>query len=276
MELLNPKDYYKLVEPLQKVELNNLFARSVIENRIAGKVYVYDKINPKTFYVLHPYGMSLLFGDSGNENFNNLLLQYALNRNQSRNKSEWMQAFPASWDIVLTELFKEYVIKSNDNHSKKETGIIELNTRLNFTFNKQRYLSSEKTIDIPGTEIVQTGQKQYREIKGTVIPSYFWKDENDFLENGIGYSLLYKGELAATAYAAFIINNKLEIGIETVDTYRGKGFAEKVCSALVDYCLPKNYEPVWACRLENTGSYKLAQKLGFEVSKEIPFYRLSR
>jgi hypothetical protein len=35
-------------------------------------------------------------------------------------------------------------------------------------------------------------------------------------------------------------------------------------------------EPVWACRLENDGSYKLAQKLGFEPVLEIPYYRLSK
>lgn len=35
-------------------------------------------------------------------------------------------------------------------------------------------------------------------------------------------------------------------------------------------------EPIWSCRLENTGSYKLAQKIGFLPTAEIPYYRLSK
>jgi hypothetical protein len=54
------------------------------------------------------------------------------------------------------------------------------------------------------------------------------------------------------------------------------GFAEYTCSALIDYCIENNYEPVWACHLENIGSYKLAQKIGFTPSALIPYYRLSK
>ncbi len=48
------------------------------------------------------------------------------------------------------------------------------------------------------------------------------------------------------------------------------------CSTLIEYCLENSYEPVWACRLENVGSYKLAEKLGFEMYGEVPYYRLSK
>ena len=102
---------------------------------------------------------------------------------------------------------------------------------------------------------------------GSVVKGY---------ENGIGFSLLYKNKLATTAYSAFIIEDKLEIGIETIEEYRGKGFAQYTCAALIDYCITNNYEPVWSCRLENIGSYKLAIKLGFEPTRKLPFYRLSK
>lgn len=60
----------------------------------------------------------------------------------------------------------------------------------------------------------------------------------------------------------------------TVDAHRGKGYAVSVCSALIDYCLDHDLEPVLACRLENEGSYYLAQKLGFRPSVTLPYYRL--
>jgi RimJ/RimL family protein N-acetyltransferase len=114
----------------------------------------------------------------------------------------------------------------------------------------------------------------FEEMTGTVIPSFFWNNAEDFLKNGVGYSLLYNNQLATTAYSAFIHDDMLEIGIETIPEFRGKGFAQLACSALIDYCIENNYEPVWACRLANIGSYKLALKLGFEVNIELPYYRL--
>lgn len=33
--------------------------------------------------------------------------------------------------------------------------------------------------------------------------------------------------------------------------------------------------PVWACRMQNRGSYNLARSPGFEPALEIPYYRLS-
>lgn len=124
-------------------------------------------------------------------------------------------------------------------------------------------------------DIVQTDKQTFKDMKG-IIPIYFWDSADDFLENGVGFSLFYDNKLASTAYSAFIHDDKLEIGIETVAEFRGKGFAQYTCSSLIDYCVENRYEPIWACKLENIGSYKLAQKLGFEPSSEIFFYRLSK
>jgi hypothetical protein len=76
MELLDKKFYGRLTNHLKKVSNNNLFARSVIERKISGQVLVDNIENPKTFYVVHPYGMSILFGDSQNTEFNNKFLNY--------------------------------------------------------------------------------------------------------------------------------------------------------------------------------------------------------
>ncbi len=275
MKLLPIEHYHLLSEPLKKVTINHLFARSVIEQKITGKIYVDDPAGPKTFYAVHPYGMSLLFGDSSNEEFNNRFRNHALNRNHTRSKHEWMQAFPAGWDTVLPELFRGCIIPAAVNTEGKKAGIIELNTRVNFRFSPKHFLQFKKRTLPPELHIVRTDSELFRNMKGSVVPAYFWKDEDDFLANGIGFSLLCDGELASTGYSSFIHDDQLELGIETVEKFRGKGFAAYACAALLDYCMEHAYEPVWACRLENTGSYKLAQKLGFIPDKEIPYYRLS-
>lgn len=275
MKLLDVNKYDKLIEPLKKVTINNLFARFVVEKKVNGLIYVDNTDNPKTFYVIHPYGISLLFGDCTNKEFNQNLRNYALNLNKQRSKHEWMQAFPNEWHMVLNELFKDCMIKSADNIENLDGNIIELNTRVNFKFVLNRYLSFREGINIENLNIVRTDKMLFNEMKGSVIPQYFWNNADDFCKNGIGFSLLDENRLASTAYSAFILDYFLELGIETIEEFRGKGFAQYVCSALIDYCLEHGYEPIWSCKYENTASFKLAQKLGFEPVVMFPFYRLS-
>ena len=276
MILLERDKYHKLIEPLSRVTINNLFARSVVENYVTGKVYVDNLNKPSTFYVVHPYGISLLFGKYDNVDFNNSLKDYALNTYKIRDKYEWMQASPSNWDIVLNELFKDCMIKSSDNTNDKEKNKIELNTRVNFKFNIAKYFDFKKKNIRADLKIIRTDKQIFMDMKGSVIPLLFWDSAEDFSDKGIGFSLFHNNELATTAYSAFILDDKLEIGIETIEKFRGKGFAQYACSMLIDYCFDNKYEPIWSCKLENIGSNKLAQKLGFEPTLKIPFYRLNK
>jgi RimJ/RimL family protein N-acetyltransferase len=264
-----------LTEPINEVQINNYFARSVIEKHVTGRIYVDNLMDPKTFYVLHPYGISLLFGDHGNQHFNQQFKTYALNLNGGRSNHEWMQTYPRDWDLVLEELFGELVIKAAINVENKTTGIIELNSRANFRFNRERYLQRKKPALGEGDRMEETNAAYFEQMSGSVIPQKFWDSAHDFVERGKGFTLLHNNRIASTAYAAFVHEGILEIGIETVDGFRGQGFAERTCSALIDYCLERELTPVWSCRLENKASYQLAQKLGFEPTLKLPFYRLS-
>jgi hypothetical protein len=275
MILLPIERYYLLEGKIKGMQINNLFARSVIEKHVTGKIYV-DNINkPNTVYAIHPYGISLLFGDYKNVDFNNQFKSYALNIDNIRNKHEWMQTYPREWDNVLQDLFGNLIIKSSENTENKTTGVIELNTRVNFNFNKDKYVQIEKIALSSSEMIVETDNLHFEQMPGSVIPLKFWNSAKDFKQKGKGFTLLHSGEIASTAYSAFVHEDKLEIGIETVEKYRGSGFAKLTCCKLIDYCLERELIPVWSCRFENTASYKLAQKLGFEPTLMIPFYRLS-
>lgn len=275
MVLLDKMDYEKVVQYFKKVTINSLFARSVIEQTVTGKIFVDDKNNPGTFYVVHPYGMTLLFGESNNERFNDAFKTYALNKAKSRKNFEWMQAFPNNWDNVLSSLFKDVLVKSADNIEKTEKGIIELNTRVNFKFNIAKYQPLSSQFIGKDIKIVRANGQMFQNMQGSVVPIHFWDNEEDFLKNGVAFALFYKDELAAMSFSSYWFDNDFEIGIETKEKFRGKGFAELVCRAIIDYCVENKYEPIWSCRLENTGSYKLAQKLGYEPTLYLPYYRLS-
>ncbi|MCG8476987.1 MAG: GNAT family N-acetyltransferase [Cytophagales bacterium] len=266
--------YSLLNEPVKNVAINSLFARAVIEKKVAGKIFVDDADAPKTYYVVHPYGMSLLFGDSSNETFNRRFADYCLNRSGKRRTCEWMQAYPSDWDAVLPELFAGKLVKPSDK-SEVPKECIELNTRVNFRFDIERYLDFKKNNIKEEFELVRTGSEIFHKMKGSVVPANFWNNAEDFCRYGVGFSLFHKEKLATTAYSAFIFKDELELGMETQPEFRGKGFAQYACSSLIDYCLSNDYEPVWACKLENTPSYRLAQKLGFVPDVTLPYYRLA-
>ena len=276
MILLDKSDYGKVLQPFKKVTINKLFARAVIEQTVSGKIYVDDPINPKTFYVVHPYGMTLLFGESNNEKFNEAFKAYALNKDKFRNNFEWMQAFPSNWDNALSALFKNVLVKSSDNTEKAQKGIVELNTRVNFKFNITKHQPLSTQIIDNDISIVRADGQMFQDMQGNVVPLYFWDSEEDFLKNGVAFALFYKDELASMSFSSYWFDNDFEMGIETKEKFRGKGFAELVCRAIIDYCVERNYEPIWSCRLETIGSYKLAQKLGFEPTLYLPYYRLSK
>ncbi len=263
---LKIKDYSKVINPILKIEINSLFARAVINQKVKGQIYVDNAENPQTFYVIHPYGMSLLFGKSDNNEFNNQFRSYVFNSSGKRIKDEWMQAYPNEWGSTIKKLFGE------------TEPIVEYHKRTHFKFNKDKFYQNKQIFqndsEVDKIQIRETSSADFNEMRGTVIPSMFWNNSEDFITHSIGYSLFHENKLAAIAFGAYIEKNTLELGIETCEQYRGKHFAYKVCCALIDYCLENNYCPVWACRSGNVGSYQLAQKLGFEAIYENSYYHL--
>jgi hypothetical protein len=191
--------------------------------------------------------------------------------------NEWMQVFPEGWSAVLADLLGDTLIKAKDNTSHFTQGVVELNTRVNFIFNRDIYLKTRRKLieHHPEIIIIESTKEIYDQMNGSVVPRVFWNSSSDFIRKGVSFSLHYHKQLAATSFSSFVAPGKLELGIETLPEFRGLGLAEKVCAALIDYCINNNLEPIWACRLENIGSYNLAKKLGFIPTIELPYYRLS-
>ncbi|MFD1774812.1 GNAT family N-acetyltransferase [Paenibacillus rhizophilus] len=275
---LAPEDYYKAFPLLDQVKINTMFAEVVLRNHIPGRVYVDSRENPRAFYVAHPYRMSLLFGDSGDDSFTHGLYDYITNQSAARHQMEWLQADPAGeWSRVIDSMLashnsslEDHGLSPDDLENKK----IQRNTRVNFSFDRDAYLDAKQNFPRHEEPVVSLTKELFFAQSGSVVPRFFWRDAEHFADKGVGYSLLREGEVASTSFSAFLSASQLEIGIETSDAHRGQGYAISVCSALIDYCLERNLEPVWACRLENQGSYNLAQKLGFRPSVILPYYRL--
>jgi hypothetical protein len=276
MYILAQNEYLKIEYLLEQVPFNCLFAHSVVLKHVNGTIYVDNTDIPQNAYILHPYGMALLLGNATNTRFENWLYSYLLNEEKSRRKDEWMQIFSDKWNTKMASTLSSKLIDSQQNVNLNYKDFIEVNRRVNFKFNAEKYLEFKNGFQAPSAEILRLDKQSTLSVQGTVVPNAFWNSAEDFIEKGIGFSIMINNEQVSTAYSAFIHDNLLEIGIETIEKYRGSSFAKLACSTIIDYCMGKKYTPVWSCRFENTKSFNLAIKLGFEPTLRLPYYRLCR
>ena len=259
---LSRDNYEILLEPVMKVPFNMLMARSVISGNAGGRIFVDSCESPESFYIVHPYGMTFLCGFSGNEEFNRGLVDYFSNKSYVRKKDEWLQAFPRDWDILMNSLVYD--------------GLAVAYSRLNFKFDKTKFYENYQSNDKIQYEIISAPADMLFEISGIVVPKDYWKTLEQFDAIGKAFTVLDDGKPVSTAFSSARHDGRLEIGIETAKEYQGQGLAYLACAKLIEYCLDNKLEPVWSCRLENTGSVNLAKKLGFVETLRMPFYHIPK
>jgi GNAT superfamily N-acetyltransferase len=199
--------------------------------------------------------------------------------------------YPETWSRQLKLLLDTRLIKHSDiefnkdmNQEEKDARMNSLMqdhvieyTRVNFRFNKRNYNNIKEKVKTPdGLKIVRVDKNLFQRISGRVVPRYFWNSPDDFSNNGIGFCLMNEDTIISTSFSSWIIDRNLELGIETSEEFRRHGYGAYPAAALIDYCLGNRYEPIWSCNKENMGSYKLAQKLGFEVTYILPNYGLAK
>ena len=272
-----PKDrYHLLLDSLSSLPINHLFALIVVTGKMEGEVYVDEEEHPRSYLVKHSYGMSLLFGNTRNEVFNKQVVHYILNEDQKRTEPEWLQVYPDEWNDIIKNETGHVIL--DDDESRKDYHLNQKNiikdTRVNFRFNIERF-KSLNGISHSHLPLARTTGKLFDKINGTVIPQHFWRDGEHFESEGVGYSIVIDDEPVANCFSAYTVEKQMELGIETSESYQGKGFAKTVASAMIRHCLDHDMEPVWACRFSNTKSYHLAQKVGFEPTLYLPYYRLA-
>ncbi|MBK5447313.1 GNAT family N-acetyltransferase [Bacillus sp. TH22] len=93
---------------------------------------------------------------------------------------------------------------------------------------------------------------------------------DDYIDRGIGYSILYDGEVVCGASSYSIYDGGIEIELATDPNHRRKGLATVVSAALILNCLEQGKYPNWDAA--NSTSAKLAEKLGYVFDKAYDTY----
>lgn len=97
------------------------------------------------------------------------------------------------------------------------------------------------------------------------------------LTEGIVVGAIVDGNLASIAHTYAETNRYTDIGVYTIEQFRGKGFATAAGSLVCKEIQAKGKVPVWSCGEDNYPSLKVAQKIGFtEVDRRTYVIRVPR
>lgn len=128
--------------------------------------------------------------------------------------------------------------------------------------------------EIVGCELEKITTENYDLIHGRIIPAFSWESKEKFLHNGYGYCLMKDRQFLACAFSSGISKDYVDIGVETAEEFRGKGYGKIAALAMIKETLKRKKKPVWGCDTLNEGSMRLACSVGFEICGTHPWYKI--
>ncbi len=246
------------------MDANVGFARAVVEGMVDGQIWTTGSGSSVAGHVVHPYGMSLIWGDGVEAAFEELVAH--LRAGRYRRRDEWLQIDPRwahlPWEQALI--------------APREVQVgVEIHERINFDFDPDRFASGLPRASVADGWVVTRADASDFDRWGSVVPAEFWRSAEDFLAHGGGWRAERHGFRGALAFTSFRFDDELELGIETHPDARGQGLAMAVASRMIEDLLAQGIMPIWSCRDTNYASVALASKLGFRPGKRLPYYGLA-
>lgn len=251
---------------LAGVPTNVLFARAALAG---GAVPWCDRPDaPRAFHVVHPCGMSLVWGDAVDQAVPDVVAH--LRSGARAGRAQWLQVDPR-WDHVDWDAALDAVPASGplDADPARVVRHARLNLRLDPGDAPGRAAPPP-----PAPWRPRRATAADRSLPGTVVPGDYWPDARTFLAAGGGWVLADGPVVGAIAFVAFRHGTEAEIGVETAPAWRRLGLAAAAAGLLVDDLLGRGLSAVWSCREGNAASAGLAASLGFRPTGRLPYYQV--
>lgn len=251
MEKIN--NYQKISHLLEQIEVEKAYPFSIIEGFQSGEVYVDDQDNPSMALLWHYNGFANIAGKYDAAGIHVV-------REMMHDPSRWgfkAMSLQTQRDSRLEEMFL-----SDSSVIKRERYIFELADE------------NRAVPEAADCQLEKITAENYDLLYGRIIPAFSWESMERFLCSGYGYCLIKEGRFAACAFSAGVSEDYVDIGVETAEEYRGKGYGKIVASAMVKETLKRKKRPMWGCDVMNEGSMRLACSIGFQVCGTHPWFKV--
>lgn len=248
------ENYSRAVDFIKYVKVDKVYPLSITEGFQTGEIFTNDIVHPSCYLYWHYCGFAFLAGDY-DEAF---ICQINEKMHHPSEGHSGRLALETGNDRNL-----EQILLSDITIQKHEQYLFD------FTNPVKQNMQPET-----GVDLIPIDSNNYEVLSGHVVPNFSWESKEQFLKNGFGYCLMHNGRFAACAFSAGVSNEYVDIGVETAEEYRGRGYAKMVVSMMIEEILRRGKTPVWQCHVSNEASKKLALSQGFKVRGIHPLYKL--
>jgi RimJ/RimL family protein N-acetyltransferase len=269
MQELRPNEFER-AQPLFQGFDYSLSIRAAMEGNNPGQVFVDDVNQPRTAFALTVEGY-LLGGEHDNpetlEALQHLFKEKIFTGEVFVNGDESMSlaVHPETWEAKLPELIPTHEVEKNGRYHYLCRAVKfdwRNNVPMGYTVHRvDRALLHDAQIIFPDA------LREWMDIE-----AIWWTEEN-FLSKGVSTCVLRKGEVVTWCTPDCVAGDQIDVGIFTHPTYRRRGLAAVALAATVEQCLSHEFSAVgWHCNTDNVGSWKTAEKVGFERNREYAYY----
>ncbi|MCY3911859.1 MAG: GNAT family N-acetyltransferase [Chloroflexi bacterium] len=91
------------------------------------------------------------------------------------------------------------------------------------------------------------------------------------LLEGVVAGAVVDGQVVGTAHTSAVTDRYSDIGVDTHEAWRGRGFATAAASIVARRVQEQGRIPVWSCGEDNVASLRVARKLGFEEVSRLTY-----
>ena len=245
------KDYRKIALLVDQIRVEKVYPLSILEGIQKGEIFVDNDETPTAALIWHYCGFANILG-AYDERFIEETMKMMKNPPEGHSGRMALQT---------------------ENDCRLEDMILK--TQMVARYERYIFEFAEEKNSIPqtqATELKEIRADNYELMKGRIVPTFSWENKEEFIKNGFGYCLIKDGQMLACAFASGISKDYVDIGVETAEECRGKGYGRIVSTAMVKETLRRGKIPVWDCDTRNEASMKLACSVGFEITGSHPWY----
>ncbi|WP_175003995.1 GNAT family N-acetyltransferase [Burkholderia lata] len=114
----------------------------------------------------------------------------------------------------------------------------------------------------------------FRQCQWSGFMASIFGSEANFMERASAL-VLFDQDSNAIVSEAFAIRSRgfAEIAAVTNPIYQGRGLSTLLCGQLVQWMMDRDLQPIWSCDETNAASWRVAEKLGMDLSLTYTFFR---
>lgn len=244
---IDQRNYRNYIDWARNVSSNRVYPCSIAEGFQTGQIYVDDPADPRMVLFWHYAGFAYLAGKASEQ-----ILQEI--------REKVLAGIDGRRFVLITDNEKAAEFFSGNKG-------IRIERRLEYVHSgsKDHGVSPQLPSDC---RIEPIHAANIDRIRGRIIPAFSWDGKEQFLEHGFGYVVICDDEIAAVSFSAAVSSEEVDIGVETMEAFRTRGFARLLTEQMCKTIHAQGKRPVWAHSQKNEISGKTALSCGFVRIKE--------